>query len=166
MEKRGRGVGLRRQGTSWKTVSEQSAHYGENLPDFLSVRDADRVRGALEAIEKHRADTLVLDDGFQHRRLHRDADVVLLATPIRWGQASSLYFKMAERLNAGSEFYRLTAVAPSAQMMVSVMDRMFGSPKASLELEVTQAPTELSDDELAAGLVALLDKLKKPDDAP
>lgn len=27
------------------------------------------------------------------------ADVVLLATPIRWGQASSLYFKMAERLN-------------------------------------------------------------------
>ena len=74
--------------------------------------------------------------------------------------------KMAERLNAGAEFYRLTAVAPSAQMMVSVMDRMFGSPKASLELEVTQAPTELSDAELAAGLTALLDKLKKPEDAP
>ena len=51
-------------------------------------------------------------------------------------------------------------------MMVSVMDRMFGSPKASLELEVTQAPAELSDAELAAGLVALLDKLKKPEDAP
>jgi multimeric flavodoxin WrbA/nitrite reductase/ring-hydroxylating ferredoxin subunit len=27
------------------------------------------------------------------------ADVLLLATPIRWGAASSLYFKMAERLN-------------------------------------------------------------------
>ena len=27
------------------------------------------------------------------------ADVVLVATPIRWGQASSLYFRMAERLN-------------------------------------------------------------------
>lgn len=27
------------------------------------------------------------------------ADVVLVSTPIRWGQASSLYFKMAERLN-------------------------------------------------------------------
>src|SRR6202035_4793994 len=27
------------------------------------------------------------------------ADVVLIATPIRWGNASSLYFKMAERLN-------------------------------------------------------------------
>ncbi len=28
------------------------------------------------------------------------ADVVLIATPIRWGQASAHYFKMAERLNA------------------------------------------------------------------
>ncbi|HEY8240338.1 MAG TPA: Rieske 2Fe-2S domain-containing protein [Kiritimatiellia bacterium] len=27
------------------------------------------------------------------------ADVILLATPIRWGSASALYFKMAERLN-------------------------------------------------------------------
>jgi len=27
------------------------------------------------------------------------ADVVLLTTPIRWGAASSLYFRMAERLN-------------------------------------------------------------------
>ncbi|MEK7792874.1 MAG: Rieske 2Fe-2S domain-containing protein [Candidatus Hydrogenedentota bacterium] len=27
------------------------------------------------------------------------ADVVLVGTPIRWGQASSLYFRMAERLN-------------------------------------------------------------------
>jgi len=27
------------------------------------------------------------------------ADVILLATPIRWGQASSLFFRMAERLN-------------------------------------------------------------------
>jgi multimeric flavodoxin WrbA len=27
------------------------------------------------------------------------ADVVLIATPIRWGAASALYFKMAERLN-------------------------------------------------------------------
>src|SRR5262249_21499368 len=27
------------------------------------------------------------------------ADVILVATPIRWGQASSLYYKLAERLN-------------------------------------------------------------------
>jgi tetraacyldisaccharide 4'-kinase len=48
----------------------------ENLLDFLAVRDADRVRGALTAIEDHRADCLVLDDGFQHVRLSRDVDLV------------------------------------------------------------------------------------------
>lgn len=73
---------------------------------------------------------------------------------------------MAERLNAGRECYRLTAVAPSATMMTGVMDRMFGSPKASLELEVAQAPEELTDFELAHALVGLLDKLRKMDTAP
>lgn len=34
-------------------------------------------------------------EGFVHW-----ADVVILATPIRWGNASSLYYKMAERLNS------------------------------------------------------------------
>ena len=67
---------------------------------------------------------------------------------------------MAERLNAGEQCYRLTAVAPNSQMMTSVMDRMFGSPKASLELEVTNTPAELSDDDLEASLSALLWKLR------
>ena len=67
---------------------------------------------------------------------------------------------MAERLNAGAQCYRLTAVAPSSSMMVSVMDRMFGSPKASLELEVTNTPAELSDDDLEASLSSLLEKLR------
>lgn len=41
------------------------------------------------------------DDGMQavYENLVFWADVVLVATPIRWGVASSLYFKMAERLN-------------------------------------------------------------------
>lgn len=41
------------------------------------------------------------DDGMQtvYETLVFWADVVLVATPVRWGAASSLYFKMAERLN-------------------------------------------------------------------
>ena len=42
-----------------------------------------------------------MNDGMT--QVYRDmvlwADIVLLATPIRWGNASSLYYKMAERLN-------------------------------------------------------------------
>ncbi|MFW6062423.1 MAG: tetraacyldisaccharide 4'-kinase, partial [Planctomycetota bacterium] len=41
------------------------------------VMDPDRVAGARRAIEGG-ADVLVMDDGFQHRRLRRDLDIVLI----------------------------------------------------------------------------------------
>ncbi len=50
----------------------------ENLPDVPHLQGADRVAVANAAVEELEADVIVLDDGFQHRRLHRDLDVVLL----------------------------------------------------------------------------------------
>ena len=47
-------------------------------PDALVVCDADRVRGARAAHEQG-ADCVVLDDAFQHRRLARTADWVLVS---------------------------------------------------------------------------------------
>jgi len=48
-----------------------------NLTGAAVVVEADRVKGAKQAIGQG-ADVLVLDDGFQHLRLHRDLDIVLL----------------------------------------------------------------------------------------
>ncbi|MEM7811151.1 MAG: tetraacyldisaccharide 4'-kinase [Planctomycetota bacterium] len=42
------------------------------------IINRDRVAGATRAVEDFRADVVLLDDGFQHRRLRRDLDVVLL----------------------------------------------------------------------------------------
>ncbi len=50
----------------------------ENLPDVPHLQDRDRVRSARIAIEELEAELLVLDDGFQHRRLARDLDLVLI----------------------------------------------------------------------------------------
>jgi len=47
-------------------------------PDVPVIADKDRVAGAREA-RAGGADVAVLDDGFQHRRLWRDLDIVLLA---------------------------------------------------------------------------------------
>src|SRR5271170_106678 len=47
-------------------------------PQVPVVVNPDRVRGAEEAIQRHKADILILDDGFQHRRLARDMDIVLV----------------------------------------------------------------------------------------
>jgi tetraacyldisaccharide 4'-kinase len=50
----------------------------ENLPDVPHYQGPDRVGLAETAVEESESELLVLDDGFQHRRLHRDLDVVLI----------------------------------------------------------------------------------------
>ena len=50
----------------------------ENLPDVPHLQGADRVSLAAAAVEELEAELLVLDDGFQHRRLHRDLDILLI----------------------------------------------------------------------------------------
>jgi tetraacyldisaccharide 4'-kinase len=50
----------------------------ENLPDVPHLQDPDRAAAADRAVEELESELLVLDDGFQHRRLHRDLDIVLI----------------------------------------------------------------------------------------
>lgn len=50
----------------------------ENLPDVPHLQGRDRAALAGTAVEELESELLVLDDGFQHRRLHRDLDIVLI----------------------------------------------------------------------------------------
>jgi tetraacyldisaccharide 4'-kinase len=50
----------------------------DNLPDVPHLCGADRATVGALAVEELEADCVVLDDGFQHRRLHRDLDLVLI----------------------------------------------------------------------------------------
>ena len=57
----------------------------ENLPDVPHLQGPDRVQLAGTAVEELESELLVLDDGFQHRRLRRDLDVVLVDATNPWG---------------------------------------------------------------------------------
>lgn len=57
----------------------------ENLADVPHLQGADRVALAQSAIEELQSEVLILDDGFQHRRLHRDLDIVLVDATSPWG---------------------------------------------------------------------------------
>jgi tetraacyldisaccharide 4'-kinase len=57
----------------------------ENLPDVPHLQGADRSALANVAVEELESEILVLDDGFQHRRLHRDLDIVLIDATCPWG---------------------------------------------------------------------------------
>ena len=67
---------------------------------------------------------------------------------------------MVDRLNAGDQAYRLSAVAPNATLIGQIMDRMFGQARQSLEIDVVTTPSQLSDSELSSSLAGLLEKLK------
>ena len=57
----------------------------ENLPDVPHLQGADRTALAVTAVEELESEVLVLDDGFQHRRLGRDLDLVLIDATCPWG---------------------------------------------------------------------------------
>ncbi len=48
------------------------------LPDVRHLQNVDRVAAAEAAIDELETELILLDDGFQHRRLERDLDIVLL----------------------------------------------------------------------------------------
>ncbi|MBY0522347.1 MAG: tetraacyldisaccharide 4'-kinase [Gemmataceae bacterium] len=62
----------------------------ENLPDVPHLQGPDRVALAHTAIEELESEILVLDDGFQHRRLARDLDLVLIDATNPWGHGHLL----------------------------------------------------------------------------
>lgn len=58
--------------------NDEALELEQLLPDVPHVQNADRVAASRMAIEEFESQLIVLDDGFQHRRLARDLDIVLL----------------------------------------------------------------------------------------
>lgn len=58
--------------------NDEARELAETLPETPHLQNPDRVAAARLAIERHRSQAIVLDDGFQHRRIGRDLDIVLL----------------------------------------------------------------------------------------
>ena len=65
------------RGPTGAQTDEQLAT-SEALPDVPYLTGKDRYRVACEAVDRAQVDCVVLDDGFQHRKLRRDLDIVLL----------------------------------------------------------------------------------------
>jgi len=57
----------------------------KNCPSVAYVSDPDRRRAGEVACERFGADVVVVDDGFQHRRLARDLDIVLIDATCPFG---------------------------------------------------------------------------------
>ena len=78
---------------SGKKVAVLTRGYGKDeveelkksLPNTPILVGRDRIKTAQEAVKKFNAEILILDDGFQHIRLHRDLDVVNINATLPFG---------------------------------------------------------------------------------
>jgi len=58
--------------------NDEALELAARLPDVPHLQNPDRVAAAQAAIAAHPRQVLILDDAFQHRRIARDLDIVLL----------------------------------------------------------------------------------------
>ena len=86
LQDRGRRPGILSRGyrRGARGANDEARMLARLLPDVPHVQDPDRVAGG-QALEATGVDVIVLDDGFQHRRLHRDLDLVLVDASRPWG---------------------------------------------------------------------------------
>jgi tetraacyldisaccharide 4'-kinase len=62
----------------WRRAGDEAQLLVRSLPGVPIVVGGDRMAAGRLALQRFGPDTLLLDDGFQHRRLHRDLDLVML----------------------------------------------------------------------------------------
>jgi tetraacyldisaccharide 4'-kinase len=147
----------------------------ENLPDVPHLQDPDRV--ALASVATHELDCelIILDDGFQHRRLARDVDVVLLDALEPFGLGH--LFPRGLLREPIRSLGRADLVTLSRADLVTAADRM--SIRAEAErragplrwVEARHAPLDLIDsegnassvDQLAGQFVAAFCGIGNPD---
>lgn len=67
-----------------RRVNDEARWFEGALAGVEREQDPDRVRGALALLERG-VEVILLDDGFQHRRLARDLDLVLVDATRPWG---------------------------------------------------------------------------------
>jgi tetraacyldisaccharide 4'-kinase len=64
---------------------DEANMFREKFIDIPVLTGRNRIRTAKEAVEKHGVDIIILDDGFQHWRLGRDLDIVMIHSTVPFG---------------------------------------------------------------------------------
>ena len=75
---------------AWEEAGDEPVLIARACPGAAVIAVADRRRAALSAEGTVPFDTIILDDGFQHRRLRRDLDLLVLDGTDPWGSGRLL----------------------------------------------------------------------------
>ena len=73
-----------------RQLGDEALMLHQQVPEAILVIDGDRVRGAQAVIEKFTPDLLLMDDGFQHRRLRRNFNLLMIDSQRLFGNQKLL----------------------------------------------------------------------------
>ena len=80
-----RGYGAAKNGDRTSKPNDEAMELGQRLPDVPHLQDPNRVDSARIAIDELETEVIVMDDGFQHRALGRDLDIIVVDATAPFG---------------------------------------------------------------------------------
>lgn len=137
-----RGYGSRRGGPN-----DEALELAARLPGVPHLQNRDRVAAARQAVASNPRQVLVLDDAFQHRRLARDLDIVLLDALAPFGYEHllprGLLRESVEGLARAHVIGLSRSDAVAAETREWIWRRVGELAPRALRLEIVHRPTRL-----------------------
>jgi tetraacyldisaccharide 4'-kinase len=118
------------RGYKTRRTVDEPAILAESCPQAKIVINPNRVEAATEAVNKLGAKVLIMDDGFQHRRLARDLDIVTIDATCPFG-----YGKL---LPAGLLREPVTSLKRADAAVLTRCDQISESKLCQIEKELQQ----------------------------
>jgi len=109
--------------SDWETCGDEPLMIKRTLPEAAVVVHEDRTRGAEYATSTLGAQLILLDDGFQHRPIYRDLDLVLLSAEYPFGNGRLLPAgPLREKPEALARAGALLAIGENVDQAMSVAE--------------------------------------------
>ncbi len=131
-------------------LNDEALELRLRVPNLFHLQSADRVQSARRAIAEFYAQVLILDDGFQHRRLARNLDIVLIdaTEPFGYGHLlpRGLLREPMSALSRAQAVILTRADQVSAERKQSIQKTIAAYIREAVWAEATFVPTDLLDD--------------------
>ncbi len=140
--------------------NDEALELEQKLPDVPHLQNPDRVAAAHTAIEEFESQLILLDDGFQHRRIERDLNLVLIDAlePFGYGHLlpRGLLREPVANLRRADAVVLTRADAVTPQVREQIRSQIEAWTGSAAWIEVAHRPVALRDH---AGREAPLDSL-------
>lgn len=155
--------------------NDEALELYSRLPDVPHVQDPDRVAAARVAVEELESQLILMDDGFQHRRLHRDLNLLVVDASCPFGYGYLLPRGLLREPVAGVRRADLAIISRSdsaSESELAAIEAMLHSYHSALPIvrsrhqpkRLLEYPSQFSPiDSLAGQNVTVISAIGNPD---